>query len=116
MPTKPQIKQLLLDLIYTADAKPRFIGGDVSTKLERIDTTVDGIFEAFKPSDYELAGEMLSVDQEDGLTLQEMLDKIIAQNKIDGTVMVDELEGVYMWDKLEWSFSCRNFLKHIGAI
>ena len=117
---KDEIKQVLLDCIYTPDAKPVFLngnwcGGDVDDKLKRIDEAVDKIHNGFQPSIYEEAGELLSVDEEEGLTLQEMLDAIIAQNKIDGTVMVDSLEGVYMWEKLEWSFSCRNFLKHIGA-
>ncbi len=118
---KDELRQVVLDLVYTPDAKPRFLngnwcGGDVDDKLKRIDEAVEKIYNRFQPIPYEEAGELLSVDANEGATLQEMLDAIIAQNKIDGTVMVDSLEGVYMWEKLEWSYTCRNFLKHIGLV
>ena len=60
-----------------------------------------------------LANEMLSVDS-DGLTLDEMFDAIVEQNDEDPSAMVDYIDGVYMCENLEFTFTCKNFLEHVG--
>ena len=101
---KEQIRSILEDLLSKNDQTNNSLDEAVDKLASMIPS---------EPTPYEQAGELLSIDS-DGLTLQEMLDAIIEQNKINGTVMVDTLDGVYMWEKLEWSFTCENFLKHIG--
>jgi|AntRauTorckE6833_2_1112554.scaffolds.fasta_scaffold00625_26 hypothetical protein len=53
---KDEIREVVLDLVYTPDAKPRFLngnwcGGEVSDKLIRIDEAVDKILKVFETSD-----------------------------------------------------------------
>jgi len=117
MSKKDEIKQILIDCIYTADAKPRFIndnwiGGSVNDKLKRIDEAVDRILEAFEPSPEDIAYEILCCDDE--YPLKDMIELIEDQAAVNGSTMIDFVEGVQVWQKLELSFTCDEFLKHIG--
>lgn len=119
MSREDEIKQILIDCIYTPDAKPRFInenwvGGDVDVKLKRIDEAVAKIIEVGKPTELERAGDILAGWDEDGLTLQEMIDAIkehTLQGK--GDDFIESIEGVYVWEKLEWELNCFQFLEQV---
>ena len=123
---KTQIKQILLDLIYTPDAKPRFIndnwcGGDVDEKLKRINAAVEALHSMLPKQtdeDYKLqrAGEILSgYDTTD--ELQGMIDKIYEHaNKGLGTDFIDYVDGVWAWEKVEMEFTCEQFIKYIEPV
>lgn len=117
MSKKDEIKQILIDCIYTADAKPRFIndnwiGGSVNTKLKRIDEAVDKIIKSFKPTPQDKAYEILCTDE--NYDLDDMINLIQEQDKIDGDMMIDWVEGVSVWQKMELEWTCNDFLEYIG--
>lgn len=117
MSKKDEIKQILIDTIYTADAKPRFINDNwVNTNngshLKRIDEAVDKILATFKPSPEDIAYKILCSD--DDYPLKDMIELIEDQAAVNGSMMIDYVEGVQVWHKLELSFTCDEFLKHIG--
>lgn len=117
MSKKDEIKQILIDMVYTADAKPRFInekwcGGDVNDKLNHIDEAVDRILATFEPSPEDIAYEILCSDDE--YPLKDMIELIEYQAAVNGSTMIDFVDGVQVWQKLELSFTCDEFLKHIG--
>lgn len=117
MNKKNEIKQILIDCIYTGDAKPRFINDNwVNTNngshLKHIDEAVDRILAIFKPSPEDIAYEILSSDDE--YPLKDMIELIQDQDAVDGSLLIDYVEGVMVWEKLQFEFTCHEFLKHIG--
>ena len=118
MTKQDEIKQILIDCIYTADAKPRFIndnwiGGSVNDKLKRIDEAVDKILKAVdEQSPEDMAYEILCCD--DVYSIKEMIEVIQDQDTIDGSMLIDYVEGVQVWQKLELEYTCHEFLQHIG--
>ena len=110
---KTELKEILLKLIYTPDAKPRFVGGDVNTKLAYIDEAVTKIEKLYEVTPLDRAYDILCVDDE-GFTLQEMVDAIQEQDKIDGSRFIDYVDNVYVWQKMELEFTCNDFLIFIG--
>lgn len=115
---KAQIKQILLDLIYTPDAKPRFVGGDVDEKLQRIDTAVETLHNLLPKQtdeDYKLqrAGELLS-GYDTTEELQGMIDKIYDHG--DKTDFIDHVDGVWAWEKVELEFTCEQFIEYIEPV
>jgi len=118
MSKRDKVRQILIDMAYTKDAKPVFIndkwcGGSVNSKLKRIDEAVDKLFDAFDdqlPEDK--AYEILCCD--DDYSIPEMITAIEEQAKIDGTELIDYVDGVSVWQKLELEFTCDAFLKYIG--
>jgi hypothetical protein len=113
---KEQIKNILLNLLYTPNAKPRFVGGNINDKIVYIDEAVIQLEKLLYSSENEedKAGNLLSgYDEEGGLTLQEMIQAIKEQAKIDDTVMVDWIDGVFVWELLENSLTCAEFLEQI---
>jgi hypothetical protein len=115
MITKPQVKKILLDLIYTADGKPRFIGGDVSGKLEHIDDAVDKIIELTEPNSFDKAHDYLIQSDEDvDLPVEAQVLAIVNQSKNGATTLIDWVEGVQVVEKFENTFTCQDFLNHIS--
>jgi len=109
---KDQIKKILFECIYTPDAKPRFVGGDLDKKLAYIDHTVDKL----------LALQQEAVTDQnayhylcnDDVSVEEQVQAIQKQADIDGSVMIDYVEGVTVWEKVENAFSCDEFLDLIS--
>lgn len=109
---RDEIKKILLECIYTPDAKPRFIGGDLDKKLAYIDATVDKL----------LALQVEAVTNQnayhylcnDDVSIEEQVKSIEAQAEINSMVMIDDVEGVTVWEKIENSFSCDEFLDLIS--
>ena len=108
---KSEVKKVLMELIYTPDAKPRFVGGDVNEKLKRIDDAVDKLVEMANTKDpYEEATHYLC-DDDEGLTIREMVDAIA---EAEDNEMIDNIEGVLVWEPLENRFTVSQFLDLIG--
>lgn len=117
MDKRNQIKQILIDTIYTLDAKPRFINDNwVNTNngshLKRIDEAVDKIMGSFEPTPEDKANGVLCSDNE--YPLKDMIELIQDQATVDGSTMIDYVEGVTVWEKMQLEFTCDEFLKHIG--
>ena len=109
-----RIKKILLETIYTPDAKPRFVGGDLDTKLSYIDEAVVKIESLYKQTPETIASEILSgYDDDDSLTLVEMMDAIKEHAKVDDSTMIDWVDGVGVWEMLENRYSCKDFLEAI---
>lgn len=116
MSKRNEIKQILIDCIYTLDAKPRFINENwVNTTgdkhLKRIDETVDKLMNAFEPTPEDKASEILSSDDE--YSLKDMIELIQDQDAVDGSCMIDYVDGVIVWEKMQMEFTCDEFLKYI---
>jgi len=117
MSKRDEVKQILIDTIYTADAKPRFINEKWvnltdSSHLNRIDEAVEKILGAFKDSPEDKAYEILCSDED--YSIPEMITAIEEQDKIDGGLFIDYVDGVSVWQKLELEFTCDAFLTYIG--
>ena len=110
---KSELRKILIDLIYTSDAKPRFIGGDVDAKLTYIEDAINKIEKLYEVTPFDRAYEILCVDDE-GFTIEEMVDAIKEQDKVDNSKLIDYVDGVYVWEKLQGEFTCNDFLIHIG--
>jgi hypothetical protein len=107
------IKGILLELIYTPDAKPRFVNGDISTKLAWIDEAVEKIIKATKVSKYDTASKFLCSDAKDDL--KSMVDSIERQSDIDDTTPIDRVKGVLPIEQFEYTFTCGEFLTLINS-
>jgi len=113
---KEEIKKILLDCIYTPDAKPRFVGGDLDKKLSYIDYTVERIID-LQANDVRVghASHYLCDNDDDGedgnITMLDQIELIENQAEIDGSVFIDNVQGVIVWEKLEWSLTCDSFLE-----
>lgn len=117
MSKRDEVKQILIDMAYTKDAKPVFINENWvkltdDRNLKRIDEAVDKVLEAFKVSPEDKAYEILCTDED--YTIDEMIEAIKEQAKIDDTVTIDYIGGVSVWQKMELEFTCHEFLKYIG--
>jgi len=123
---KDQIREVLLNLVYTPDAKPRFLngdwcGGDVSDKLARINEAVDtlhGLLPNQSDEDHRIsrAAEILS-GYDTTEELVGMIDKIREHsNKGLGTKLIDYVDDVWVWEKLELEFTCEQFLEYIEPV
>lgn len=117
MNKRDEIKQILIDTIYTLDAKPRFINDNwVNTNngshLKRIDEATDRIMASFEPTPEDKAYEILCCD--DDYPLKDMIELIQDQDALDGSLLIDYVDGVQVWQKLQWEFTCHEFLLHIG--
>ena len=117
---KAKLKQKLIDLIYTPDAKPRFhndnwIGGSVNKKLKRIDDAVDEIHELFQPTKFDKAYEYLvQSDEDEDLPVEAQVLAIVNQSKVDDSTMVDFVDGVQVTELFENTFTCKDFLETIN--
>ena len=117
---KDIVRQILIDTIYTPDAKPRFINskwtnivvGVDKSNLVHIEEGVEKLLEAFESTPEDIAYEILSCDED--YALEEMIEAIEEQDKKDGSLIIDWVDGVQVWQKLEYEFTCHEFLKHIG--
>lgn len=117
---KQDLKQALIDMAYTLDAKPRFINEKWTNvtdgrNLKYIDEAVEKIWNAFQPlpaTAVDIASELLCPDDE--YTIPEMIEAIQEQAKIDGNTMIDYVNGVMVWQKVQLEFTCDEFLKQIG--
>lgn len=109
---REEIKKILLEMIYTPDAKPRFIGGDLDMKLYCIDQTVEKLYFLANPVSLDThvtkAMEYLSVDTDEEAI--EMVKAIQKQAKIDPSMMVDWIDGVSVCEVVENRLSCEEFL------
>jgi len=112
-----EIKQILLDLIYTPDAKPRFVGGDLDTKFKYIDEAVAKVINLYskvKELTYlDKAADYLVEDDE--ASIYDMVENIKKQAELDENMLIDWVNGVNVWEKCEFEFTCKEFLKLIGV-
>ena len=117
MTKRDEIKQILVDMAYTPDAKPRFINEKWvkltdDRNLRYIDEAVEKLLVAFEPSPEDIAYEILCCDDE--YPLKDMIELIQDQDAVDGSMLIDYVEGVQVWEKLQYEFTCSQFLKHIS--
>lgn len=109
--------QTLINLVYTPDAKPRFINNNwVNTNdfshLRRLEETADKIIKGFKPTELEKAGELLSYDTTE--ELQKMVNAIKEHtSKGNGDDFIDWVDEVTPWENLEYRLTCDEFLEQI---
>lgn len=117
MSKKDDIKQILIDCIYTADAKPRFINDNwVNTNngshLKRIDEAVEKILKVVDDQLPEDKAHDILLDNE--YSIEDMIEVIKDQDAVDGSILIDYVEGVEVWQKMEFEFTCHEFLQYIG--
>jgi hypothetical protein len=108
--TKKEVKKILLGLIYTPDAKPRFVGGDLDKKLQLIDDTAAQIVALHHESD-----EVKNASHYLSNTYNEVayqLEKI--KGEMDGSKLIDYVDGVLVWEKVAMQFTCDEFLELIS--
>lgn len=111
---RKEIKKILLECIYTPDAKPRFVGGDVDKKLAYIDEAVEKLATLHETdARVDNAAHYLCDNDDEGISMLNQIELIEAQADIDGSEMIDNVEGVIVWEKLEWSLTCDSFLEMI---
>lgn len=118
---KQDLKQALIDMAYTLDAKPRFINEKWTNvtdgrNLKYIEEAVEKIWNGFQPTEMEIAigiaSDLLCPD--DDYSIQDQVKAIQDQAKIDGTLMIDDVDGVMVWEAVQLEFTCNAFLKQIG--
>ena len=116
---KKSVKQILIDMAYTNDAKPRFInekwvGLTDNRNLRYIDEATEKILKLIEKTPEDIAYEILCCDDE--YSIPEMITAIEDQYKIDGGLFIDYVDGVSVWEKMELEFTCEEFLTYIGKI
>jgi hypothetical protein len=117
MNKQDEIKQILIDMAYTGDAKPRFINEKWvnitdGRNLQYIDEATEKILKLMVKTPEDIAYEILCTD--DDYTIDEMITAIEEQDKIDGGLFIDYVDGVSVWQKMELEFTCDDFLTYIG--
>ena len=114
---KKELTQILIDCIYTADAKPVFlngnwVGGNLDDKLIRIEQAVDRIIGL--QEEQTRIGNAYHYLCNDDVSVEEQVIAIEKQADIDGGEMIDDVEGVTVWEKVMNTFSCDEFLDLIS--
>lgn len=112
--TREEIKKILLELVYDSDAKPRFVNGNLSEKIQYIYDTADKLHSMIE-GDNELnnAKRYLSGDHTDEEILQ-MINDIKEEAKNDGDLLIDYVGEVSVIESLEFRITCNEFLNLIA--
>lgn len=109
-----QVKKFLMGVIYTPDAKPRFIGGDVESKLKFIDEKAMELLAMINEGKrVEKAQQFILVDEDTGW-IEDQIKLIEAAADEDIDQMIDGIDGVQVVELYENTFTVRDFLDAIA--